>query len=72
MPFDEIRVNKSFFNKGYDKGKYEVIKQIIRWGEVTTMYAVEPDLFQAVSDCAHRFQGEIEQLAKRHALTIEG
>lgn len=36
------------------------------------MYAVEPNLFQAVSDCAHRFQGEIEQLAKRHALTIEG
>ncbi|GAB1529649.1 MULTISPECIES: hypothetical protein [Brevibacillus] len=36
------------------------------------MYAVEPNLFQAVSECAHRFQGEIEQLAQRHALTIEG
>ncbi|MGN7471619.1 hypothetical protein [Brevibacillus sp. SAFN-007a] len=36
------------------------------------MYAVEPDWFQAVSEYAHRFQGEIELLAKRHALTIEG
>lgn len=36
------------------------------------MYAVQPDVLQYVSDCAHRFQGEIEQLAESHALTIEG
>lgn len=35
------------------------------------MYAVKPDVFQVVSDCAHRFQEEIELLAGRHALTIE-
>lgn len=36
------------------------------------MYSVQPYVFQAVSDCAHRFQREVEQLAERHALTIEG
>lgn len=36
------------------------------------MYAVQPSVCQAVSDCARRFQGEIEQLAERHALTIDG
>lgn len=36
------------------------------------MYAVQPYVFQVVSDCARRFQGEIEQLAELHALTIEG
>lgn len=36
------------------------------------MYAVQPDVLQYVSDCAHRFQGEIEQVAANHGLTIEG
>ncbi|MDR7316570.1 hypothetical protein [Brevibacillus nitrificans] len=36
------------------------------------MYAVQPDILQYVSDCAHRFQEEIEQLAESHVLTIEG
>ncbi|WP_289140414.1 hypothetical protein [uncultured Brevibacillus sp.] len=35
------------------------------------MYAVKPDVFQVVSDCAHRFQEEIEQVAGRHSLTME-
>jgi hypothetical protein len=36
------------------------------------MYSVQPCVFEAVSDSARRFQEEVEQLAGRFALRIDG
>jgi hypothetical protein len=36
------------------------------------MYSVQPCVFEAVSDCARRFQEEVAQLAERFALRIDG
>jgi hypothetical protein len=36
------------------------------------MYSVQPCVFEAVSDSARRFQEEVEQLAGRFALCIDG
>ncbi|UFJ61326.1 hypothetical protein IRT44_00100 [Anoxybacillus sediminis] len=36
------------------------------------MYSVQPCVFEAVSECARRFQEEVAQLAERFALRVDG
>ncbi|WP_228006690.1 hypothetical protein [Brevibacillus borstelensis] len=36
------------------------------------MFTVQPEGFEAISDCARRFQEDVEKLAERFSLEVDG